>query len=89
MVPSLRTALLCLVVALTSSTLAQTAEEEGLVIQAASKSSPRDLTTSEGVGSEGATTYFRFNGFNGLKLPLGMPATEHFDFTIMFWFRFN
>ena len=89
MVPSLRTALLCLVVALTSSTLAITAEEEGLVIQAQSMSSPRDLTASEGVGSEGATTYFRFNGFNGLKLPLSMPATKNFDFTIMFWFRFN
>ena len=50
-------------------------------------SSPRDLTLSEGVSSEGGSNYYSFNGFNGLKLPLSMPTTEKFDYTIMFWFR--
>ena len=45
------------------------------------------MTTSEGVSSEGATPYFSFNGLNGLKLPLSMPRSPEFDFTIQFWFR--
>ena len=87
MLPSLKTALFSLAVILTSSTLGKTAEEEGLTIQSKSRSSPRDLTTSEGVGSDGPTTYYSFNGYNGLKLPLTLPATPKFDYTIMFWFR--
>ena len=73
MLPSLKTALFFLAVILTSSTLGKTAEEEGLIIKTNSRSSPRNLTISEGVGSEGPTTYYSFNGFNGLKLPLSVP----------------
>ena len=73
--------------AILTSTRAQTAEERDLVITRATRSSPKGLTTSEGVSSDGATSYFSFNGLNGLKLPISMPRQPEFDYTIKFWFR--
>ncbi len=87
LLPSVRTALLCLATLLASSAHGETAEQRDLVIDRVHRSSPTVLTTSEGVSSEGPTPYFSFNGFNGLKLPLSMPASTDFDYTITFWFR--
>ena len=89
LLPSVRTALLCLATLLASSAHGQGAGQRDapLAINRVHTSSPTALTTSEGVSSDGATPYFHFNGFNGLKLPLSTPASLDIDYTISFWFR--
>ena len=72
---------------LASLLLTSTCAAQDLVIESSALSSPKVATTSEGVSSDGKTNYYSFNGLNGLKLPLSMPATGEFDYTMMFWFR--
>jgi hypothetical protein len=85
--PSVKNLLLCIAMLLVSTTIGQSDETADLVIESKTRGSPTNTTVSQGASSDGATNYYSFSGLNGLKLPLSMPSSANFDYTIMFWFR--
>ena len=60
-----------------------------LVVNKTQRTSDDSRTRSEGLLLESPPTYIKFDGSNGLQLKISLPRSRMFDYTLMFWVRFE